>query len=492
VGTLCAVLRRVLIPLIALALLTSGCGSKSSGSALDDALKFIPKDAPVVVAIDTDPDGDQWQQVQELIGKFPFGGTAKSQFKTAFNARAGVDFDKDVKPVLGNDFVVGVTRASAPGTPTPYVVAWKLKDEEAGKKLSERSSTKQPSIEGADVYRTKSGNLTAYKDGTLVSAGNVADLTAALKRGEGGDGMTEDDFDEALGDLDADSIVRVAGNLQALLAEPSAAKARRVPWVAALRTFGLTLQAEDDGIEFAFDVKTEGDLQEKDLPLASGSQSAPVVRRAGEVGIGLRNPAQTIAFGQMVAQLTDPAAYAKFKAQKAKVGKQLGIDVDKALIGQLTGNSEFSIGLDKQFALRADLNDPAAAEQTLKKIAPRLTKISKDKSLGLSTPKNGKGFYALAQANGKKVVFGVVGKSFVAATDAARAAQFAGQSPSTVAGAKGSLVEAADARALANAVAARQGQGAAVQIVTGALGDLIGSIDTETDGMTGSLKLFVK
>jgi len=57
------------------------------------------------------------------------------------------------------------------------------------------------------------------------------------------------------------------------------------------------------------------------------------------------------------------------------------------------------------------------------------------------------------------------GKSFVAATDAARAAQFAGESPSTVPGAKGSVVVATDARALANALAQQRGQGAAAQIV---------------------------
>jgi hypothetical protein len=86
----------------------------------------------------------------------------------------------------------------------------------------------------------------------------------------------------------------------------------------------------------------------------------------------------------------------------------------------------------------------------------------------------------------------VVGKSFVVATDAARAAQFAGQSPSTVNGAKGAFVLAFDARALANAAAAQRGQGVAAQLVTGSLGDLIGWVDSETSGLTGSFKLFIK
>lgn len=483
-------IRRALPLLLALALVAAGCGSKSTGSSLDDALKYVPKGAPLVVAIDTNPDSDQWKQVDKLIGKFPFSGQVKQQFKSAFTARAGIDYEKDFKPLLGNDFVIAITGA---GAPTPYVVAWKVEDEDAARKLLEKDASKAPSIEGADVYETKSGNQTALKDGTLVSARSKADLEAALKRADG-DHMTEQDFTAALGDLNKDALLRVTGDVQPIFAaSPQASDTiSKVKWLGALRTFGLTITAADDGIEEAFTAKTEGDLQDKDLPLASGSQSAPVVRRAGEIGVGVRNPAQIFTFAQTVAQLTDPAGYAKFAKQKAQINKQLGVDIDRDLIGQLTGNSAVSVALNGDFAVRADLRDPAAAEATLKKAAPRLVKVAKGKSLGLSTPKNGKGFYALAQANGKKLVFGVVGKSFVAATDAARAAQFAGESPSTVPGAKGSVVLATDARALANAVAQQQGQGAAAQIVTGALGNLIGSIDTETSGITGKFKLFIK
>jgi hypothetical protein len=162
------------------------------------------------------------------------------------------------------------------------------------------------------------------------------------------------------------------------------------------------------------------------------------------------------------------------------------------VIGQLTGNSAVSIALNGDFAVRADVRDPAAAQATLKKAAPRLAKLAKAKSLGLSTPKGGQGFYALAQASGKKVVFGIVGKSFVAATDAGRAAQFAGQSPSVVAGAKGALVVASDARSLADAIAKQRGQGTAAQVLTGSLGDLTGSVDSETGGLTGNFKLQIK
>lgn len=482
--------------LLALALVTAGCGSKSStGGGLGDALQYVPKDATVVIAVDTNPDGDQWQQVDALIGKFPFGGQVKQQLKSSFTARYGLDYDKDVKPVLGNDFVVALTGVPRGGGATPFVVAWKVDDEDAARKLAEQDTTKGADIEGAEIYRGNGGgSILALKDGAFVAARTESDLRAALERASGGDHLTEEDFNAALGDLDRDALVRVTGDFQALLSDPAAAGARKVKWVNALRTYGFTLAAADDGIEFAFNVETAGGLTEKDLPLASGTAAAPVIRRAGEVGIGIRNPAQLYRFATSAVQITNPAGYAKFQRDQATIGKQLGVDIDRDLIGQLSGNASVSVALNGDFALRADLRDPAAAVTTLKKVVPRLKKVAakRGKSVGVIAPKNGKGFYAVATPDGKKIAFGVVGKSFVLATDAARAAQFAGESPSVVPGAKGALVTASDARALANEIAKQQGQGVAAQVVTGALGDLIGSMETETDRLSGSLKLFVK
>jgi hypothetical protein len=479
---------------LALALVGAGCGSKSSGSGLGTALEYVPKDAPLVVAFETDPDGGQLQQLDKLIAKFPFGGQVKQSFKTSFKNSSRLDFDQDVKPLLGNELVVAVPPGKllrGNGT-TGFVAAWKVKDEKLGAKLVKAGGTKVGSAGGVDIYGSSAGSsFRAIKDGTLVVAATQPDLEAALKRAGGSDHMTEDDFNSALGDLNKDALVRVTGDLQALLSGPEAAAARKLKWVGALRTFGATVSAEPDGIGGGLRVKTEGSLGEQDLPLAAGEQSAPVVRRAGEVGFGVRNPAQIFTFGQAASRVTDPAGYAKFQREKAKVGRQLGVSVDRDLIGQLTGNSAVSVSLDGDFAVRADLRDPTAAEATLKKVAPRLQKLAKGKSLGLSTPKGGKGFYALAQANGKKLVFGVVGKTFVAATDAGRAAQFAGQSPSAVPGVKGALVVASDARSLANALAAQRGQSGA-QIVTGALGDLTGSVEAETGELTADFKLQIK
>src|SRR4051794_41918122 len=73
----------LLIALIALAtaLIASGCGKSKSSSALDDELAFVPKTAPVVVAVKTDPNDQQYKQLGKLIGRLPFGGPIKSGFE---------------------------------------------------------------------------------------------------------------------------------------------------------------------------------------------------------------------------------------------------------------------------------------------------------------------------------------------------------------------------------------------------------------------------
>jgi hypothetical protein len=492
-------LRRVMSPalrlLLALAVLipiATGCGSKSSGSSLDTALGYVPKDAALVIAIDTNPDGGQWQQVDHLIGRFPFGGQFKQQVKSAFNSRANVDYDKDVKPLLGNDMVLAITGRSTPQTQTPYVFAWKLKDEAAARRLIQATTEKSGTIDGLDVYGRPPTNFAVIKDGTLVVADTMPALQAALKRSGGGDHMTESDFRGALGDLKDDSLVRMTGNFQALLTGPQAVAARKVKWLSALRTFAVTLRAESDGIEYAFKFDTDsGGLTSKDLPLASGSAAPPVVKRAGELGFAVRDPAQIVSFAQQAASVVNPTGYGKFVRDKAKLSKQLGVDVDRDLIGQLSGNASLSVAIDGKAALRADLRDSAAAAATIKKVAPRLVSIARGrgKTITLSSAGN---LYVLTQPNGKKVVFGVIGNSFVLANDAARAAQIGAESPSAVSGAKGSLVVYSDARALANAVAAKRGQGVAAQIVTSALGDLTGAVQTETSGITGQVKLQIK
>jgi hypothetical protein len=476
----------------AAALIATGCGNSGSGNATEDALSFMPKDAPVVITVDTDPEGDQWKQVNKLVGKFPFAGQVKSQLKNSFNQSSKLDFDKDLKPILGNELVFVVpTVAGLQADDTPVFGALHVDDEGKAEEFIKKDANKTTTIDGTDVYKEASDTYIALKDGTILIGDTTNDIGAALKRHDGDDHMTQDDLDTRVAGLTDDGLMKVGVNAQqAIAASPDSADARKVKWVNGLRDVGLVVSAKSDGIEEVFKATTEG-VSEKDLPLAPGPQAAPVVRRASDVGFGLRNLAQLVTFWEAAAPATDPNGYADFQRRKQQANKTLGIDLDKDVIDQFQGDASLSVGIDGGFAVRSDLRDPEAFQATLRKAAPKLAKLGKKEHAAVVVPKKPDGFYALANAKGKKYVFAVIDGKFVLATDAGRASQFAGQSAAPVPGAKGSLAMAMDTRAIANQVAAKQGQSGA-SLITGSLGDFVGWVQTETSGMSGRFKLTVK
>jgi hypothetical protein len=404
-----------------------------------------------------------------------------------------------VKPLLGNDLVAATPSAKdLGGAGNPTILALKVKDEGKAKDLIKKGAKKVGDKDGAELYQESGGsNVATVKDGVIVSAGTRQLVEQALSA-KSGDHMSDSDFNDRLGDLDKDALVRVGGDMQAILSgSPSGGAARKVKWVGALRGFGATIKSESDGIAVDFAAKTEGDLSEQDLPIAAGDEPAPILRRGGEVGLGVRDAAQIVEFAQQAAKASDPSGSSRFESQKAQVNKQLGIDIDKDLIGQFTGNTSMSFSLDGKYAIRSEVKDAQALKATLAKVAddlPKLLERSGEKNVGLAKPKGGNDYYALATPNGKKVIFGVVDKVFVVASDASRAGQAATQSPSPVAGAKGAVTLGADSEALVNSALRRLGGGRGSQAAafTGPLGDMTGSVKADPGSLTANLKLKIE
>jgi hypothetical protein len=479
------------------ALIAAGCGS-GGGSALGDALSFVPKDAPVVFAVKTDPGSDQYKNIGKIAKKFPGANQIESQLKQSLS-RGGANYEKDVKPLLGNDLVAATPSAKdLGGSGNRTIVAIKVKDEGKAKELIKKDAKKIGDKDGAELYQQSGGStVTTVKDSVIVSAGSRQLVETALSA-KGGDHMSDSDFNDRLGDLDKDALVRVAGDMQTILgASPGGGAARKVKWVGALRGFGMTIKSESDGLAVDFAAKTEGDLTDQDLPIASGDEAAPILRRGGEIGLGVRDVAQIVEFAQQASKAANPSGSSRFETQKQKVNKQLGIDIDKDLIGQFTGNSSMSLSLDGKYAVRSEVKDPEALKSTLAKVAddlPKLLERSGEKNVGLAKPKGANNYYALATPNGKKVVFGVVDKVFVVASDSSRAGQASTQSPSPVAGAKGAVTLGADAEALVNSALRRLGNGRLAQAAafTGPLGDMTGSMRAGSGSLTANLKLKIE
>jgi hypothetical protein len=498
--------RLIAIPLVLLVLLIAGCGDDDSGSALDSAFSYLPKDSPFVVAIDTDVEGDQYKALQALVEKFPFGEQIQENLRQQLEqSSGGVSFDDDVKPVLGNPFVVGAADASFTGESgeNVFVAAIKAKDKDALDELLDKSKPRKTGEEsGATIYENN-GNVFAVKDDTLVSAGDRRQLAEALKRADRDDHFDEDTFNEGLDGLPESALARVYADVEALLkSDPGSADARRIRWVNALRTLGATVVARNEGIDIDFRARTEGDLSDADLPIAPGDESPDVIKRSGEVGLGIRDLAHIVKFAETAGQAVDPGGFGDYAQAKKTIDRQLGVSLDNDLVGQLTGDVSSTVSIDGKFGVRAQLKDPQAFKRTLAKVADVLPSFAEGAGFGtvaLSKPKGARDFYALAQPDGDVVVFGVIDDVLVVANDPKQASSIAGEEPVAVPGAKGSVAMSADAEQLVNTLLERIGPalglgdlgGLGTALFTRPLGDLNCFMSASTDALRGKLTLAI-
>jgi uncharacterized protein DUF3352 len=501
-------MRRFLSVIAVLGLLTAaGCGGgDDSGSALDAALAFLPKDTTFAVAIDTDVDGDQYQALGKLLNRFPFGNQVKENLLQQLEqSSGGVKFSDDVKPVLGNPLVVGATQADAiTGDSNAFIVAIKAKDKgKLDDLIGKTKPHKTGEASGATLYN-ENDTVFAVKDDLVVFANDEAQLKSALERADGDDHFDEDGFNEGLDGLPGGALARVYTDVEALLKnDPGSADARKIKWIAALRKLGLTVTAKDDGLDIDFRARTEGDLSDEDLPIASGDEAPPVIKRPGEIGLGIRDLAHIVHFAENAGQSVDPSGFGDYEQAKKTIDKQLGVSLDDDLIAQLTGNVSATVALGGGFGVRADLKDPKKFERTLAKVADVLPSFAEGAgfgTVGLSKPKGGEKFYALAQPDGDAVIFGVVGGVLVVANDAKRAAALASAEPSGVPGASGSVTLSADAEQLVNTLLEQFGSAFGLGdlgalgtgLFTRPLGDLNGHMSASPDELRGKLTLGVE
>jgi uncharacterized protein DUF3352 len=499
-------MRRLLSTLVVLgAVLIAGCGGDDSGSALDSALAYLPKDASIAVALDTDTDGDQYQAVGELLDKFPFGDRIRdSLLQQLEQGTPGLRFDEDVQPVLGNPLVVGSgASGSAAGSTDNLILAMQAKDEGALEDLVDKTrARKVGEASGATLY-ADGDTFVAIEGDMVVLADDEAQLKQALERADGDDHFDEDAFNEGLDGLPDEALARVYVDVEALLkADPGSADALKVKWVAALRRLGLTVTAKDDAVDVDFRLPTEGDLSDDDLPIAPGDQAPPVIKREGEIGFGIRDLAHIVKFAEDAGQSIDPAGFGDYAQAKKTIDEQLGVSLDDDLVGQLTGNTSASLSLDGGFGVRGELKDPQAFERTLAKVADVLPSFAEGAGLGtvtLSKPGAGEDFYELTQPSGGTVVFGVVDDVLVVANDRGRADELASAEPAEVPDAEGSVALSADAQQLVNTLIQQFGDAFGIPdlgvfgtgLLTRPLGDLTGYVSASTDELRGKLTLAI-
>lgn len=489
-------LRSLAVLLACLAALSvAACGDDGGSGGLGSALSYVPADSPFVVSIETDLDGDQYKSLDAILARFPGAEAIKGLLKSQLSmGQEGVDFDKDIEPLLGNPAVISATDVTSflsDSDKAGFVAALEVADTDALDSLIEKTGADEDGeVAGATVYQDQDTSF-AVADDVVVLAGSRELLEEALERADGGDPLSEADLDKGLEGLPDDALARAYVDVQGLLGQSAdAAKARKVEWVDSLRTLGLTVSAAKDSVEVELNLRTEGDnLTDEDLPVAAGDEAAKVVQRPGEIGVGLRDPGQLVAFFETALQAVDPKSYGNYEQAKRALSARLDLDLDRDLIDQLTGNLSVSATIGGEFGVRAEVKEAAAVAKSVDKVADALPQFG----VGGDVTRRGD-LYTLQLEDGGTVVFGVVDGALVVATDAARARSVATAQPQSVEGASGSIVVRADAEGIARQVLAQLAPRFGIPDPVAPLfarpfDELRGSVATSTSGMKGKFSL---
>ncbi len=272
----------------------AGCGGGASGGtdSLGDSLGYLPDDAPLVAVLSTDLDSDHYAALDDKLDTIGVPGGVEDRLREAVEeeTEAGAEplsYEEDVRPLLGEDLVVGVTGAAALASGEGLVAAIEVGDSDKLAALLESpyfELRRDGEAEGADLYRPEDSDedstAVALDDETLVVADSEPTLRDALKRHRGEDKLDSEAFSEAVEGLPEEALLRIlASPEQAFSALPELDAAREIPWVGAIRAFGATVSVDDDGLLVDAALKTDPDgLSRRRPPAARGRRGAGAAR----------------------------------------------------------------------------------------------------------------------------------------------------------------------------------------------------------------------
>jgi hypothetical protein len=227
--------------LCGLALSVSACGGGDGAATTLSGAEMVPADAPLFVSIDTNLASEQWQTAQELLGKFPDGDRLLEELKDEL-ASEDVDFDRDVRPVLGPE--IGIAWLDIEDDDT-FVGLMQAKDQAKLNALLEKGDDPlvHTEVEGWTVFAESQEVLQRFR------------------RAQGGEKLSDSDtYDDAVETLPEDAILKLYfGGPQVRKAFEDAIVEEGAPRGLAGRfgefgSAGLAVTAEEDGVRFEADI----------------------------------------------------------------------------------------------------------------------------------------------------------------------------------------------------------------------------------------------
>jgi len=483
---------RALLCAIAVSLcLVAGCGSSSTAkvtSPLATELSYFPAGSPFVATIATNPQGTAVQSGEGLLGAFPLSRLGITELESELSS-IGLNYQTDIEPLYGNPVALGVLQVpgAASLSGSNFLAVWVTKSaaklDALMKKLPGLNAS--GSYDGATLYRAGASSTFAVDGATAVFGVSKADVDAALDHHAHGGGISSADYTDAMGSLPQTSLVEAFGSLTGALSGPQSAMARKVPWVAAIRSYGASLSAGSSGITAQFRIDTSGgSLTAAGLPIATGT-TPPELAGSFPITVGLRDPSQSLNFILAALQAADPTTYARFVKAESTARSKTGFDL-QTFAALLTGN--MVIASDTRTTMgRADVSNPVSAAKQLAVLGPLASYLGAPHGV---TRVSG-GFYSIKESGGKTLNLGLVGSQFVAGLATPAQLRAFAAAPSTPAGTQGSVAFRISLLDLLQ-IATKSPSSAIIQSVLSNLGDITGSASATTGALTGSLSLAVK
>jgi hypothetical protein len=481
--------RPIALVLLAAALL-AGCGSSASAPKKADptsvALSYFPSGTPFVLTAATDPNSAAAKQSQTLESKLPVIGFAKATLIARLQG-LGINYQADVRPLLGNPIAIGATTPTlSGGASSQFLGAWVTKS--AGKLKALITKLHLPasgSHDGAQLY-SAGGAAFAVDGATVLIGASPATVDAALDRHARGGGVSGAERASETAGLPSGSALEAFGSLANVLSSPRSAKARRVPWVAAIRGYGVAVSSTSSGLAITYRLDTTGGpLTSAELPIA-GRTTPPNLAGDLPIQVAMRDPAQVALFAERAEQATSPASYGKFLAREAKSKRKTRLDLN-SLVGQLTG--DLIIESDPHTTIgRATVSNPTVAARDLRKLVAAPNGLFKASTRFNSL---GGGLYRLKTPRMALTVGVIDGQLVVGKATPAQIRSFASAPRTPASAGSGSLVFKI---ALAELVRSKlkHPAAAAEQAVLNLLGDVTGSSSASPSALSGNATLSLR
>jgi uncharacterized protein DUF3352 len=331
-------------PLIALLLvvlpLAVGCGAEARSGP--QGASVAPAGATFFLAIDTSFDSTQWDEARALVDKFPDGDEAAQWLLDELGAN-GIDFDDDVRPALGPETdVVGVA-----GQSDRFVVLAKPDDPDKLRTL---------------IGKADKPLVTRVVDGWTVISDDEADVHWFTQAQTSGRLASVEAFDDVMGELPADALLRLYVAPGALRGNPLA---HLFP-AAGAPAFGLSVAAAEGGLRVEGTAK--GGTGE---PLPFEAELPKEVPAGALLYLDFNDLEVSLsAFRDVLAEMAPD-----FDRDLARIEHEIGISLEEDIFPLFSGESALYVrpGLFiPEVTLITDVGDEQAAMATVGKLVKAL------------------------------------------------------------------------------------------------------------------------